>query len=116
MELNHINLAVNDVPACQVFLETYFGFLPLSKANSALSILRNENGMVLALSNFNKATEVNYPEHFHIGFIQPTSEAVDAIYKRLTTDGYSIDPPRQFHGSWTFYLRAPGGFLIEVLH
>lgn len=116
MTLNHINLAVNDVPANQSFFETYFGFQQIAGNRATLSVLRNEGGMVLALSNFNAATNVEYPEHFHIGFIQPNAEAVDAVYERLTGDGFRIDPPRRFHGSWTFYLRAPGGFLVEVLH
>ncbi|HMF19607.1 MAG TPA: hypothetical protein VKE98_20540 [Gemmataceae bacterium] len=24
--------------------------------------------------------------------------------------------PHEFHGAWTFYLRAPGGFLVEIFH
>ena len=31
-------------------------------------------------------------------------------------DGFDMKPPREFHGGWTFYFRAPGGFLVEVFH
>jgi hypothetical protein len=41
---------------------------------------------------------------------------VDEIYARLKADGFDAEPPREFHGAWTFYLRAPGGFLVEVGH
>ena len=27
-----------------------------------------------------------------------------------------MKPPHEFHGGWTFYFRAPGGFLVEVFH
>ena len=116
MILNHLNLAVPNVSQTQAFLETYFGFRTVTKGNNALVILRDDNGLMLALSNFDKAIEVTYPEHFHIGFIQVSSQAVDEIYQRLTEAGFVIDAPRRFHGSWTFYVRAPGGFLLEVLH
>jgi hypothetical protein len=41
---------------------------------------------------------------------------VDAIYQGLKVDGFDMKPPHEFHGGWTFYLRAPGGFLVEVFH
>lgn len=116
MALNHINLAVSNVPENQAFFEAYFGFQPLTKGGTALSVLRDESGLVLTLSNFDKATEVSYPDHFHIGFVQQSRERVDELYQRFTDDGFIIEPPRSFHGSWTFYLRTPGGLLIEVLY
>ncbi|MDO7848117.1 VOC family protein [Hymenobacter sp. M29] len=115
MILNHLNLAVSDVPQTQVFFEKYFGLQAVTKSNSALVVLRDAAGMVLTLSNFDRAPEVHYPEHFHLGFIQQSPDQVNALYQRLTADGFTIDPPRKFHGSWTFYLRAPGGILVEVL-
>ena len=55
------------------------------------------------------------PGFFHIGFGQPSQEAVNAINRRLKEDGYDVPAPSRQHGSWTFYFTAPGGFLIEVL-
>jgi lactoylglutathione lyase len=115
MMLNHLNLAVSDVPQTQDFFEKYFGLHAVTKTNAALVVLRDDAGMVLTLSNFDRAAEVAYPEHFHIGFIQESPAQVDGLHQRLTADGFLIDPPRKFHRSWTFYLRAPGGILVEVL-
>ncbi|MFD2934355.1 VOC family protein [Spirosoma flavum] len=115
MKLNHLNLAVSDVIQTQQFLQTYFGFQPLTKGSPVLTVLRDENGLVLTLSNFNKVTEVNYPPEFHIGFIQGSPEEVNGINQRLRDDGFEVESPHSSHNSWTFYFQAPGGLLIEVL-
>ena len=48
--------------------------------------------------------------------MQDSRERVDEIYHRLKSDGFEAEPPKEFHGAWTFYLKAPGGFLLEVGH
>lgn len=116
MRLNHLNLVVSDVLKTQAFLQTYFDFHPLTKGSPALTVLRDETGLVLTLTNFGKVTEVSYPPDFHIGFVQPSQEAVNTIHRRFKDDGFEVESPKVIHGSWTFYLRAPGGFLIEVLY
>jgi catechol 2,3-dioxygenase-like lactoylglutathione lyase family enzyme len=78
--------------------------------------MTDESGFVLSLNNFDKATEVQYPGAFHVGFMQESREGVDEIYARLKADGFDAKPPHEFHGAWTFYFRAPGGFLVEVFH
>jgi catechol 2,3-dioxygenase-like lactoylglutathione lyase family enzyme len=70
----------------------------------------------LTLNNFGKATEVEYPGAFHVGFMQENPDRVDEIHERLKADGFDVQPAREFHGAWTFYFRAPGGFLVEVFH
>ncbi|WP_210520588.1 VOC family protein [Hymenobacter terricola] len=115
MQLNHLNLAVADVLQTQQLFEKYFGFQRVAPGSPALAILQDANGLTLTLSNFNKATEVAYPEDFHLGFRQETEAQVNEIYQRLRDDGFAVDAPRKFHGSWTFYWREPGGLLIEVL-
>jgi lactoylglutathione lyase len=116
MTLNHLNLAVPDVTRSREFFETYFGFQKLGEQRGTMiAVLRDESGFVLTLSNFEKATEVNYPEGFHIGFIQEREERVNEIHQRLKDDGFEVESPRKFHGSWTFYMRAPGGIPVEVL-
>jgi len=116
MILNHLNLAVSDVQGAKEFLIKYFGLVPEGKLDSAaISLLRDDKGFVLTLTNFEKSTEVRYPGAFHIGFIQETPAKVDEIHRRLTDDGYEAESPRKLHGSWTFYFHAPGGFLVEVL-
>ena len=58
---------------------------------------------------------MKYPATFHIGFIQPTEQHVDAINQRLRNDGFDVSLPSRQHGAWTFYFLAPGGFTIEVM-
>ena len=117
MRLNHLNLTVPDVHETQKFFETYFGLRCVAElGRDALSVLVDESGFVLTLNNFEKAPKVEYPGAFHIGFNQETRERVDEIHARLQADGFDVESPRQFHGAWTFYFRAPGGFLVEVLH
>ena len=116
MKLNHLNLAVNNVPQAHLFFEKHFGFRLLGKPSPALTVLGDDDGLVLTLSNFDRpASPVSYSEHFHIGFIQESEAQVDALYQQLTADGFAASPPRKLHGSWTFYCQAPGGVLIEVL-
>jgi lactoylglutathione lyase len=115
MRLNHVNLTVPDVGETRKFFETHFGFrCVFAPGKEALAVLVDESGLVLTLNNFDKAERVEYPGAFHIGFMQENREAVDEIYKRLTAAGFDAAAPREFHGAWTFYLRAPGGFLVEV--
>ncbi len=117
MRLNHLNLTVPDVQKTREFLEAYFGFRCVAeKGRDALAVLVDETGFVLTLNNFDGTRDVEYPGAFHIGFMQESRERVDEIYQRLTSAGYDAEPPREFHGAWTFYLRAPGGFVVEVGH
>jgi hypothetical protein len=61
-----------------------------------------------------KGTQVSYPKSFHIGFSQESEERVNEIYQHLKNDGFDVKPPKRAH-RWTFYVKAPGGFTIEVL-
>jgi lactoylglutathione lyase len=117
MALNHLNLTVPDVARTREFFETYFGFrCVVDRGRDALAVLVDESGFILSLNNFDKETKVEYPGAFHIGFMQESRQKVDEMYERLKTDGFELKPPMEFHGAWTFYFHAPGGFLVEVLH
>jgi catechol 2,3-dioxygenase-like lactoylglutathione lyase family enzyme len=118
MALNHLNLTVPNVPQTRAFFETFFGFrrLPGAPQSDTFVVLVDESGFVLSLNNFNEAEEVAYPGAFHVGFRQDSREQVDAIYERLKAGGFEMKPPHEFHGGWTIYFRAPGGFLVEVFH
>ena len=117
MRLNHLNLTVPDVSQTRAFFETHFAFRCIAeRGQNALAVLLDETGFVLTLNNFDKATHVEYPGAFHVGFMQDSRERVDEIYKRLKAAGFDVEPPKDFHGAWTFYLRAPGGFVVEVGH
>ena len=117
MVLNHLNLTVPDVPKSRDFFKTYFGFRCVAeRGRDALAVMVDESGFVLTLNNFDKATEVAYPGAFHVGFMQGSREKVDETFERLKAGGLDPEPPREFHGAWTFYFKAPGGFTVEVLH
>jgi lactoylglutathione lyase len=103
VRLNHANLTVPDGLRCVT-----------EKGRNALAVLVDETGFVLTLNNFERVAAVEYPGAFHIGFMQDSREKVDAIFERLKAGGFDIQPPREFHGAWTFYLNAPGGFSLEV--
>ncbi len=115
MNLNHINLAVDDVKAAHDFLQTYFEMRSLGD-NRNMAFLQDENGLVLSLSSLkvSRETELRYPNAFHVGFILENEERVNEMNTRLKADGYDVPPPSRQHGSWTFYFQAPGGFVLEV--
>ena len=117
MKLNHLNLTVTDVAEAKACLETHFGLRGPEgvEADESFAVLLDDAGMVLTLMKVGQATEVAYPPSFHVGFIQESEERVNEINERLKSAGFNVKPPRRFHGSWTFYFRAPGGFTIEVL-
>ena len=125
MKLNHLNLTVDDVSETRKFLETYFGLQGTvnpytgestegGKENRNFAVLFDDGGLVLTLMGGGKKTAVEYPGTFHIGFIQESEERVNELYRRLKDDGFDVEPPQRSH-AWTFYVRAPGGFDVEVL-
>jgi lactoylglutathione lyase len=117
MRVNHLNLTVPDVSQTREFFETFFGLKCVANlGRNALAVMIDESGFILTLNNFEKASEVEYPGAFHIGFMQDSRERVDEIYQQLKAGGYEAEPPKEFHGAWTFYFRAPGGFVVEVGH
>jgi catechol 2,3-dioxygenase-like lactoylglutathione lyase family enzyme len=115
MRLNHVNLTVPDVARTREFFETYFGLrCVFERGRGALAVLVDEAGFVLTLNNFEKVAEVQYPGLFHVGFMQESRERVEEIHARLKAGGIDVEQPRELHGAWTFFFRAPGGFLVEV--
>jgi hypothetical protein len=91
MKLNHVNLTSIDIPAKRAMFERYFGLRCLASRGSGLAVLEDDDGMVFVLNNFSrKRGDFAYPEDsdvLHIGFIQETREAVDAMHARLVADG-----------------------------
>ena len=117
MRLNHINLAVPDVPQAQALFETFFGLRFIgSRTPDTLVVLVDDNDSVITLSNLDRSSEVAYPKMFHIGFSQPSRAAVEAIHGRLREAGYDVPVPKTIHGAWSFYFNTPVGVTIEVLH
>jgi lactoylglutathione lyase len=116
MIINHINLTVSDVPAAKTFLETYFGMRGMGeeRENKNFTVLFDDAGLVLTLMKGARGSAVEYPSTFHIGFGQPDEAAVNAIYERMKADGFDVKPPERHH-AWTFYVNAPGGFMVEIM-
>ena len=115
MKLNHLNLVVPDVRETRDFLQTYLGFRPSSQNADNFVMMFDEDNFLLSLSQASENAPPRYPAAFHVGFMQSSEEKVNEINQRLKDNGFDVKPPRRIHGSWTFYLQIPGGFLIEVL-
>jgi lactoylglutathione lyase len=112
MKLNHLNLTVTDVRAACEFLEKYFG-LRSRGGNAGMAFLSDDDEFVLTLMKAGKTTDVTYPGTFHIGFFVESEEKVNEINRRLREDGYDVAPPERHH-AYTFYVKAPGGFTVEL--
>ena len=111
MRLNHIHLMVSDVEGTRAFLETYFGMNTHPGARPKFAVMRDDAHNIVTLM---QGKDCVYPKHFHVGFTQPDEQSVNALYERLKAAGHSPSTPERSH-AWSFYIKAPGGFLIEVL-
>ncbi len=110
MTLNHLTLAVPEIGPTKEFLERYFGLQDNGHSRTNIAFLIDDKGLVLTLI---KAKDAVYPAFFHIGFIQESEAKVDEINQRMKDDGLEVGSPERSHG-YTFYVKAPGGFLVEV--
>jgi catechol 2,3-dioxygenase-like lactoylglutathione lyase family enzyme len=114
MKLNHIDLPVTELEAAADYFQRGFGFERLRAPAEGMAILRGEDGFALILQ---QAGKVAYPPGFHIGFLQPSDDAVHAAYRRLADAGLPQPPaPAVSYGCLAFWCEAPGGILIEVSH
>ena len=116
MKLNHINLTVTNVRDASDFLVKYFGMRDMG-GNQGMGFLTDEEdgwGFVLTLMKANEATQGKYPGSFHIGFFIDGRKTVDEIYRRLKGDGFDVPAPEDTGHSYGFYVKAPGGFTVEV--
>jgi len=117
LKLNHVSLPVADVRATRVFFERYFGFRCTIETGAERFVGLTDNaGMLLTISNLDGVGEVVYPKSFHFGFRKDADDQVDDVYERLKADGFAVGERENMHGAWTFYLTAPGGFTVEVMH
>ncbi len=139
--LNHIDLVVPNVKENRAFFEKYFGFRSIVDRGDKLVVMTDGAGFALTLSSPEQGAEIDqfqrdpekaskekepagpdakkpveYPKGFHIGFMQDSREKVDEIYKQLKDGGVTVERPREYHGAWTFFVPAPGGYYVEVFH
>jgi lactoylglutathione lyase len=107
MKLNHLTLAVRDVPHAGTFLEKHFGLRSMG-GNEKMAGWWDDDGLVLVL------VRIAYPPGFHVGFTQSSAAKVDEIHRGLAEHGIEAPSPGRVHGAWGFYFEAPGGFTVEV--
>lgn len=112
MQLNHLDLPVPDLGAATAFFERGFDFKVINSFGDDMRILMGDGRFVLALT---RCAEPQYPKSFHIGFLQPSAEAVSAAYQRLLAAGIAVAaPPGERYGAFVFHCHVPGGVPVEV--
>jgi catechol 2,3-dioxygenase-like lactoylglutathione lyase family enzyme len=112
MKLNHLDLQTTDVQALAAFFVDHFDLTRHSNDRSlAIAILGDEAGFTLVIQRH--AAPV-YPESFHIGFIHDAVAPVRAHRDRLLAAGLAAGELSADNRGTRFYLKAPGGLLVEV--
>jgi catechol 2,3-dioxygenase-like lactoylglutathione lyase family enzyme len=117
--LNHTNLTTYNVPDLKDFFRSVFDFEVLEERGNKFAVLRNPEGFVLTLMHDKRMTpEQGYPGLFHVGFLQPTQQAVDRMHQALIARNYTAPKPAQLQRggppTYGFYCDAPGGVTVEV--
>jgi catechol 2,3-dioxygenase-like lactoylglutathione lyase family enzyme len=112
MKVNHLHLMVPDVTAASTFFERYFDLHEIS-GNAGLTVMLDDDGFVLTLMKLGSRSTTTYPANFHVGFFLDSEAKVDAIHGRMIADGLEVAAPKREH-AYSFYVGAPGGFLVEV--
>lgn len=115
MKLNHLSLSVPDVATTSAFFKKYFQFEETDiKGNNIVIVLRDKDDFTLVLTTMKK-NENSYPADFHFGFLLKQQKEVSFIFDQLKQDGYiEAEAPSKIRNSFGFYLRIPGGVLMEV--
>jgi catechol 2,3-dioxygenase-like lactoylglutathione lyase family enzyme len=120
VNLNHINLPVDDVAANRDFFKKYFDMVTVFEVGKPTPTgvgLADKAGTLLNLTHFDEAetAPIVYHRDFHVGFFVETDTEVDELYARILADEVAVDEaPRKEFGRYTFYIKAPGGFDVEV--
>jgi lactoylglutathione lyase len=112
LSINHLNLAVRDIPATREFLRTWFGFT-CTMERDAFSILEDAEGFVLTLMPLKTDDPSSYPGSFHLGFYIPV-ETVESMHAAMAAAGLTPGAISRIHRGTMFYVSDPSGILIEV--
>ena len=117
--LNHTNLTTYNVPGLKDFFRSVFDFQVLEERGDKFAVLQNPEGFLLTLMYDKRMTpEQGYPGMFHVGFLQPTQQAVDVLHEALSARDYMAPRPAKLQrggpAAYGFYCPAPGGVLVEV--
>ena len=116
MKLNHVNLVVTNVAAAIHLFETQFQFRCTEvKGDNIVAILKGTDDFTLVIMT-NKNGQQAYPDAFHIGFMQDSTEAVWNAYNKLKMAGINVEQePRKVRDSFGFYFNFDN-IMIEVGH
>lgn len=118
-KLNHINLAVSDVPEVTRFFTRALGFrVHTQRGQNTFSVLTGEDGFVMILMKDKRLTPETYPALFHVGFLVDSQDEVHRLHQQITEAGFDCPTPtivnRGGPPTFGFYCKPPGGVLIEV--
>ena len=117
--LNHINLAVSDVPQLTRFFEVGFGFrVAEQRGLGKFAVLLGEEGFALILMHDKKVTATITLLCSMLVFCWALSEDVKQHHARITEAGFEAPVPaileRGGDNTFGFYCHAPGGVMVEV--
>ena len=120
MQINHLHLSVTDVAACATFLVRHFDFILLeSRGNNGMAILKGQGNTTLVLMRLPPGVDAEqaYPKMFHIGFlVSQLSAVVDKQAEIACSGAGEVTEVQMSRGALRFYVRVPGGLLVEVGH
>ena len=117
--LNHINLAVSNVPELTRFFQAGFNFrVAEQRGTGKFAVLIGEDNFALILMHDKNVTATTYPGVFHVGFLVDSTEQVNQHHTRLIEAGFDVPTPaileRGGPKTFGFYCHAPGGVMVEV--
>jgi catechol-2,3-dioxygenase len=117
--LNHINLAVSDVPELTRFFQAGLGFRVTEQRGSGkFTVLLGEEGFALILMHDKNVHSNTYPASFHVGFLLASEEEVRQHHAQIVDAGFAAPAPaileRGGDKTFGFYCHAPGGVMVEV--
>jgi catechol 2,3-dioxygenase-like lactoylglutathione lyase family enzyme len=107
--MNHLHLGVADVDASASFYER-LGFRPSVWHGDALFV-RNDDGFDLALAPHD---DRSFPAWFHFWCRLPDADAVRALQRAFTDDGYTLKDSGDFGDFVFFRVDDPDGYQVEV--
>lgn len=118
-KLNHINLAVSNVPELIRFFQAGFNFrVAALRGVGKFAVLCGEDGFILTLTHDKTVTSTTYPAPFHVGFQLVSTDEVREYYDRIIDAGFDAPTPdilnRGGDKTFGFYCHAPGGVIVEV--
>ncbi len=97
------------------FFEKYFDFRCAEIKGNVIAILKGSDSFTLVIMQ-SKDSAPQYPQAFHIGFMQDSTQKVMDIHSKLKSDGFDVgQEPGNIRDSFGFYFSIEN-IMIEVGH